>query len=145
VLYVLITLASFVAAPIAGALLSRVHARAMLSVGLAGLGAGLLLMGGIDAGSDWTTLLGGFLIAGAATGLLNPVIAVVAVSVVPKQQSGIAAGINDTFRWRGRSPLAAGVPADSLPSVISAYPDKPQRHPGAPRRNDRTASPVHDG
>jgi EmrB/QacA subfamily drug resistance transporter len=104
--YLPITLASFIAAPIAGALLSRVQARLMLSLGLAGVGAGLLLMGGIDAGSDWTTLLGGFMVAGAATGLLNPVIADVAVSVVPKEQSGMAAGINDTFRQVG---VAVGI------------------------------------
>jgi EmrB/QacA subfamily drug resistance transporter len=104
--YLPITVVSFLAAPIAGLLLSRVQARAMLSVGLAGVGAGLLLMGGIDAGSEWTTLLGGFLVAGAATGLLNPVIADVAVSVVPKEQSGMAAGINDTFRQVG---VAVGI------------------------------------
>jgi hypothetical protein len=67
---------------------------------------GLLLMAGIDAGSEWTTLLGGFLVAGAATGLINPVIADVAVSVVPKEQSGMAAGINDTFRQVG---VAVGI------------------------------------
>jgi EmrB/QacA subfamily drug resistance transporter len=99
--YLPITIASFVLAPVAGALLSRVRARLMLSVGLAGVGVGLLLMGGIEAGSGWTTLLGGFLIAGAAAGLLNPVIADVAVSVVPKEKSGMAAGINDTFRQVG--------------------------------------------
>jgi EmrB/QacA subfamily drug resistance transporter len=104
--YLPITVVSFLAAPIAGLLLSRVQARAMLSVGLAGVGAGLLLMGGIEAGSQWTTLLGGFLVAGAATGLLNPVIADVAVSVVPKEQSGMAAGINDTFRQVG---VAVGI------------------------------------
>ena len=104
--YLPITLASFIAAPIAGALLSRVQARVMLGIGLGGVGAGLLLMGGIDAGSEWTTLLGGFLIAGAATGLINPVIADVAVSVVPKEQSGMAAGINDTFRQVG---VAVGI------------------------------------
>jgi hypothetical protein len=78
----------------------------MLSTGLAGVGVGLLLMAGVDAGSEWTTLLGGFLVAGAATGLLNPVIADVAVSVVPKEQSGMAAGINDTFRPVG---VAVGI------------------------------------
>src|ERR687887_191931 len=98
-----ITLGSFVVAPIAGALLTRVHARLMLSLGLAGVGVGLLLMSGIDAGSEWTTLLGGFLVAGAATGLINPVIGDVAVSVVPKEQSGMAAGINNTFRQVGVS------------------------------------------
>jgi EmrB/QacA subfamily drug resistance transporter len=104
--YLPITLASFFVAPIAGALLSRVQARVLLSVGLAGVGIGLLLMSGVDAGSEWTTLLGGFLVAGAATGLLNPVIADVAVSVVPSEQSGMAAGINDTFRQVG---VAVGI------------------------------------
>jgi EmrB/QacA subfamily drug resistance transporter len=104
--YLPITLVSFIAAPIAGLLLSRVQARLMLSAGLAAAGAGLLLMRGIDAGSDWTTLLGGFLVAGAGVGLLNPVIADVAVSVVPTEQSGMAAGINDTFRQVG---VAVGI------------------------------------
>ncbi|HEX2102671.1 MAG TPA: MFS transporter [Solirubrobacteraceae bacterium] len=104
--YLPITLASFVAAPVAGALLSRVPARVMLSVGLAGVGVGLLLMGGIEAGSEWTTILGGGLVAGAAVGLINPVIADVAVSVVPTRQSGMAAGINDTFRQVG---VAVGI------------------------------------
>jgi EmrB/QacA subfamily drug resistance transporter len=104
--YLPITVASFFAAPIAGALLSRVQARLMLTVGLAGVGVGLLLMSGVDAGSDWTTLLGGFLIAGAAVGLINPVVADVAVSVVPRDRSGMAAGINDTFRQVG---VAVGI------------------------------------
>jgi EmrB/QacA subfamily drug resistance transporter len=104
--YLPITIASFIAAPIAGALLSRVPARLMMGVGLAGGGVGLLLMSGIGAGSEWTTLLGGFLVAGVGVGLLNPVIADVAVSVVPKEQSGMAAGINDTFRQVG---VAVGI------------------------------------
>ncbi len=104
--YLPITLASFVAAPIAGALLSRVPARVLLSIGLAGVGVGLLLMGGIEAGAEWTTILGGGLVAGAAVGLINPVIADVAVSVVPTRQSGMAAGINDTFRQVG---VAVGI------------------------------------
>jgi EmrB/QacA subfamily drug resistance transporter len=104
--YLPITVVSFVAAPIAGALLGRVQARLLLSIALGGVGVGLLLMGGIDAGSDWTTLLGGFLVAGAGVGLINPVIADVAVSVVPKEQSGMAAGINDTFRQVG---VAVGI------------------------------------
>ncbi len=104
--YLPITLASFFVAPIAGALLSRAPARVMLSVGLGLTGVGLLLMSGIEAGSEWTTLLGGFLVAGAGVGLLNPVIADVAVSVVPKEQSGMAAGINDTFRQVG---VAVGI------------------------------------
>jgi hypothetical protein len=51
-------------------------------------------------------LLSGFLVSGAGVGLLNPAIADVAVSVVPKEQSGMAAGINDTFRQVG---VAVGI------------------------------------
>jgi hypothetical protein len=104
--YLPITLLAFLVGPIAGALLSRVPARLLLSVGLAMTGVGLLLMSGIQAGSEWTTLLGGFLVAGAGVGLLNPVIANLAVSVAPNQHSGMAAGINDTFRQVG---IAVGI------------------------------------
>ena len=106
--YLPITLASFVVAPIAGSLLSRVPARVMLSIGLGLAGVGMIMMSGLEAGSEWTTLLGGFLVAGAGVGLLNPVIADVALSVVPKERSGMAAGINDTFRQVG---VAVGIAA----------------------------------
>lgn len=104
--YLPVTVASFVAAPIAGMLLSRVPARIMMSGSLAVAGVGLLLMAGVEAGDDWTTLLAGFLLAGAGVGFLNPVIADVALSVVPKERSGMAAGINDTFRQVG---VAVGI------------------------------------
>lgn len=104
--YLPVTVASFVAAPIAGMLLSRVPARIMMSCSLAVAGVGLLLMAGVEAGDDWTTLLAGFLLAGAGVGFLNPVIADVALSVVPKERSGMAAGINDTFRQVG---VAVGI------------------------------------
>jgi EmrB/QacA subfamily drug resistance transporter len=104
--YLPVTLLAFLFGPIAGALLSRVPARLLLSVGLGMTGVGLLLMSGIQAGSGWTTLLGGFLVAGAGVGLLNPVIADVALSVVSKQHSGMAAGISDTFRQVG---VAVGI------------------------------------
>jgi EmrB/QacA subfamily drug resistance transporter len=104
--YLPLTLLSFFVAPIAGALLSRLPARVMMSAGLGLTGIGLLLMAGIGAGDEWTTLLGGFLVLGAGVGLLNPVIADVALSVVPKERSGMAAGINDTFRQVG---VAVGI------------------------------------
>ena len=104
--YLPITIASFIAAPVAGVLLSRVPARLLLSGGLAAAGVGLLLQSGVHANSEWTTLLGGFMVLGVAAGMLNPVIADVAVSVVPKERSGMAAGINDTFRQVG---VAVGI------------------------------------
>jgi EmrB/QacA subfamily drug resistance transporter len=101
--YLPITVAAFVVAPVAGVLLGRLQARVLLAGGLALAGVGLLLMSGIDAGAEWTTLLLGFIVAGVGVGLLNPVIADVALSVVPKEQSGMASGINDTFRQVGIS------------------------------------------
>jgi len=65
-------------------------------------------------------------IPAARVGLLNPVIADVAVSVVPKQQSGMAAGINDTFA-RSASPSAS--PSGARSSSAAA----PTRSPSSPR------------
>jgi predicted MFS family arabinose efflux permease len=106
--YLPVTVVNFFVAAATGALLSRVPARVLLSAGLGITGLGLLLMGGIDPNDEWTTLLGGFVLAGAGVGLINPVIADVAVSVVPKEQSGMASGINDTFRQVG---IAIGIAA----------------------------------
>ncbi len=106
--YLPITLMPFLAAPVAVALMARLQARVVMAIGLAGVGAGLLLMTGLSVHSGWTALLPGFLVAGVGVGLLNPVIADVAVSVVPKERSGMAAGINDTFRQVG---VAVGVAA----------------------------------
>jgi EmrB/QacA subfamily drug resistance transporter len=106
--YLPFTIVNFFVAAATGALISRVQARVLLSAGLGITGLGLLLMGGLDPADEWTALLGGFLLGGAGVGLINPVIADVAVSVVPKEQSGMAAGINDTFRQVG---IAVGIAA----------------------------------
>jgi EmrB/QacA subfamily drug resistance transporter len=104
--YLPATVVIFFSSAIAGGLIGRVPARLMMSAGLGLTGLGLLLMSGVEPGSEWTTLLAGFLVAGVGSGLLNPVIAEVAVSVVPKERSGMAAGINDTFRQVG---VAVGI------------------------------------
>jgi EmrB/QacA subfamily drug resistance transporter len=106
--YLPITIASFIVAPLSGIALARIQARYLMSAGLALTGIGLLLSHGLSVDSDWTALLAGFIVAGIGVGLLNPVIADVALSVVPKEQSGMAAGINDTFRQVG---IAVGIAA----------------------------------
>jgi hypothetical protein len=106
--YLPLTVTNFFVAAATGALLAKVQARFILSAGLAITGLGLLLMGGLDPTQEWTALLGGFVLAGAGVGMINPVIADVAVSVVPKEQSGMASGINDTFRQVG---IAIGIAA----------------------------------
>jgi MFS family permease len=106
--YLPITVASFIVAPLAGMALARTQARYLMSAGLALTGVGLALMAGLHMDSGWTALLAGFVISGVGVGLLNPVIADVALSVVPKERSGMAAGINDTFRQVG---IAVGIAA----------------------------------
>ena len=80
------------------------------------MSAGLALTGGrpaADGRAPASTRSGprcwlGFIVSGIGVGLLNPVIADVALSVVPKERSGMAAGINDTFRQVG---IAVGIAA----------------------------------
>ena len=106
--YLPITVATFLVAPLAGSLLGRVPARLLMWLGLFATGVGLLLMYGLHSDSGWTALLPGFIVAGLGIGVLNPVVADVALSVVPTERSGMASGINDTFRQVG---VAVGVAA----------------------------------
>jgi EmrB/QacA subfamily drug resistance transporter len=101
-----VTVVSFVVAGVAGNLTERVPVRLLLSAGLALTAAGLLLMRGLTASSGWTALLPGFLLAGAGVGLVNPSLASTAIGVVPPQRSGMASGINSTFRQVG---IATGI------------------------------------
>ena len=67
-----LTVLSFVVAPISGKLSHRVPIRFLVGVGLGLVGLGLLLMHGLDADSDVSALLPGFLIAGVGIGITNP-------------------------------------------------------------------------
>ena len=71
----------------------------------------LLLMRGVGADSEWTTLLAGFLVAGAGIGLTNPGIGQAAIAVVAPARAGMASGINTTFRQVGIATGVAGLGA----------------------------------
>src|SRR3954447_11951145 len=103
-----LTVLSFFVAPVAGKLSTRIPIRALLGVGLTLVGIALLLMHGVALGDDWTTLLAGFLFAGAGVGTVNPGIAQTAIGVVSPQKAGMGSGINNTFRQVG---IATGVAA----------------------------------
>jgi EmrB/QacA subfamily drug resistance transporter len=106
-----VTLLSFAVAPVAGKLSVRVPVRLLLGSGLALAGLGLLLMTGINASSSWTALIPGFLLGGAGIGLINPPLASTAIGVVPHERSGMASGINSTFRQVGIATGIAGLGA----------------------------------
>jgi EmrB/QacA subfamily drug resistance transporter len=92
--------------PIAGRLSSRVPVRLLIGPGLLLVGIGLLLMRGLDAGSQWTHLIPGMIISGAGVGMVNPPLASTAVGVVTPDRAGMASGINSTFRQVG---IATGI------------------------------------
>jgi EmrB/QacA subfamily drug resistance transporter len=98
--------ASFVAAAIAGRLTSQVPTKWLIGPGFVLVGAGLLLLAGIEPGSTWTHLIPGLIVAGLGSGMINPPLASTAVGVVPVQQSGMASGVNSTFRQVG---IATGI------------------------------------
>jgi EmrB/QacA subfamily drug resistance transporter len=103
-----VTLLSFAVAPVSGKLAEQLGVRWFLAGGLALVGIGLLLMRGVAPGDDWTALLAGFLVAGGGIGLINPALASAAIGVVEPRRSGMASGINSTFRQVG---IATGIAA----------------------------------
>jgi len=103
-----ITLLSFIVAPLSAKASARIPVRVLMGSGLILVGLGLILMGGIDPGDEWTGLLPGFIVAGIGIGMTNPMIADAALGVVPAARAGMASGINSTFRQVG---IATGVAA----------------------------------
>ncbi len=106
-----ITLLTFIVAPLAGRLSVRVPVRLLLGGGLLLVGTGLLSMTALDASSGWTVLIPGFVLAGAGVGLINPPLASTAIGVVHHSRSGMASGINSTFRQVGIVTGIAGLGA----------------------------------
>ncbi len=101
-----LTVLSFFVAALSGNLSTRVPVRLLMGFGLVLVGAGLLMMRGLTVNSHWTALLAGSIVAGAGIGLVNPALASTAIGVVPPQRSGMASGINTTFRQVG---IATGI------------------------------------
>ncbi|MGH2855222.1 MAG: MFS transporter [Solirubrobacteraceae bacterium] len=115
-----ITLLTFIVAPLSGRLSVRVPVRLLLGGGLLLVGAGLLSMTALDASSGWTVLIPGFVIAGAGVGTINPPLASTAIGVVHHSRSGMASGINNTFRQVGIATGIAGLGAVFEHQVTSA-------------------------
>jgi EmrB/QacA subfamily drug resistance transporter len=106
-----LSMISFFAAPLSGRLSGRIPFRILLGSGMTLVALALWLMHGVHVSSGWTTLLAGFLIGGIGIGMVNPPLATTAVSVVPVQRAGMAAGVNNTFRQVGIATGIAGLGA----------------------------------
>jgi EmrB/QacA subfamily drug resistance transporter len=109
--YLPATLVIFVVSGATSTLAEKISARAMIGFGLTlvAVGMGLMVLAGAD--SSWTALMPGFLVAAVGTGLFNPAVITVALGSVPVEQSGLAAGVNDTFRQAGIAIGVAGLGA----------------------------------
>jgi EmrB/QacA subfamily drug resistance transporter len=106
----------------------RYSAAKIASVGLVlvGVGLALMLVAGVD--SAWTALLPGLLVTSLGTGLFNPTGSALALTALSDEQSGLAAGANDTFRQAGVAvgiaALGTLVPADAaLGGNLQSYVD----------------------
>jgi EmrB/QacA subfamily drug resistance transporter len=96
---------------------TRVAPGTVIGGGLALVSIGLSLGVLAQPDSSWTILLPTLLIGSIGTGFFNPALSAVALSSAPQRMSGLAAGVNDTFRQAGIAvgvaAFGALVPADS--------------------------------
>ena len=108
---------SFVSAIIAGRLTSFVPTKWLIAPGFLLSALGLWLLHGITESTDpgqWTHLIPGLVVAGFGIGMINVPLASTAVGVVTPERSGMASGVNSTFRQVG---IATGIAA--LGSIFS--------------------------
>ena len=91
---------------------------------LVGIGQALLTIAAVD--SSWAVFLPGVIVACIGSGLFNPALSAVALSSAPQEMSGLAAGVNDTFRQAG---IAVGVAAlGALVPAAHAFGGDPQTY-----------------
>jgi EmrB/QacA subfamily drug resistance transporter len=105
----------FVMGPVGGWLAPRISSRALLGIGQLLIGIGSLLMLFPTLESTWLAFGIGALISGCGAGLINGEMTNVALSLVPPERSGMAAGINSTARQMGVAIGFAG-----LGSILSS-------------------------
>ena len=115
--YLPTTIVVFIVSGATSSLGERFAARWMVSVGLGLVAVGMAWMTVSGVSSSWTVLLPGMVVSGVGMGLFNPAVIAVALASVPLENSGLAAGVNDTFRQAGTAIGVAGlgalVPADA--------------------------------
>lgn len=126
--------------PLAGRLTTKVPVRLLLGGGLLLVGIGLVLMHGVEPGDAWTVLVPGFVIAGIGSGLVNPPLASTAIGVVDPRRSGMASGINSTFRQVGIASGIAALGAVFQHHVSSTIASGLAGTPGAARAGDLSAA-----
>jgi EmrB/QacA subfamily drug resistance transporter len=118
-----------VTATLAGRATSLIPIRFLIAPGLVLVAGGLYWMSRLGVHDSWTGLIPGFIVAGIGTGLVNPPLASTAVGVVEPARSGMASGINSTFRQVGIATGTAALGSILGSSVASRLASDLQAHP----------------
>jgi len=79
----------------------RLTGRALLTLGLAIVSAGLAWMGSVAPHLDHGAILAGMLLTGIGAGLLNGETTKVGMTVIPPERAGMASGVSGTVRFTG--------------------------------------------
>ncbi|MFI5961941.1 MFS transporter [Streptomyces asoensis] len=95
------TVAAMVTAVVVGKRLHGVPARLTVGGGLLLIAAGCFCQAVLDAGSDWTALVPGFVLVGVGTGFVAPTVAGAALAAVEPARAGMAGGAVNTVRQLG--------------------------------------------
>ncbi|WP_405675564.1 MFS transporter [Streptomyces sp. NBC_01511] len=125
-----------IAVPVAaGFLTQRLSMRTLLALSLGLVTIGTVWLTVIEPSSTFTDILGPLLVMGAGVGVSFGLLDGAAVSIVPAERAGMAAGMFNTMRLTGEAIAVAGmgtvlvsVIANRLSSNTSAIPDSYQGH-----------------
>ena len=93
----------------------RLASPARLAIGLSLVAVGEVALSGIGAGSPWSSLVPGLVVAGVGSGIANAALGRLAVESVHRDRAGMGSGANNTARYLGG---AAGVAV--VVAVVSA-------------------------
>ncbi|MBW8724903.1 MAG: MFS transporter [Inquilinus limosus] len=106
----------FAVSQVSGRLATRLGPQALMTAGMALIGAGLLLLAWISAGTGLLYVETALLVTGIGLGLNTGPVMAVTVSSVPQRRSGTAAGLVNTARMVGAT-LGVAI----LGAVFAAY------------------------
>lgn len=95
------TLVIMVTAPLAGRLSDRIGPRWPIVVGMAAVALSLYMFSGIEVGTTFSGLWGGFVILGFGIGLTMSPMSTAAMNAVATTKAGVASGVLSMFRMIG--------------------------------------------
>jgi len=139
------SLAMLASSLLSGRLTGRVPVRFLIGGGLLTVALGLFLMLGVDASTSWTHFVVGSVVTGLGAGLVNPALASTAIGVVEPARSGMASGVNSTFRQIGTSSAVAVLGAVFASVVSSRLTSGLAAVPGLAPRAQELAARVRGG